>query len=97
MRQGAADLVISNRVELKHAAGVVQESVPSDYVERLDKKDDDIQWSTHTTKPRSDIDIPTLMQACPEFADMARSLCGYLKDWNDVHRAASQLRGVAGI
>ena len=37
------------------------------------------------------------MQACPQFADMARSLCGYLKNWNDVHRAASQLRAVVGI
>ncbi|WP_254055712.1 plasmid replication protein RepC [Ruegeria sp. EL01] len=91
------DPVKSNRFETKHAAGVVQDSVPSDNVERLDKQDQDIQWSTHTTRPKSDIDIPTLMQACPEFAEMARSLCGYLKDWNDVHRAAGQLRGVAGI
>jgi len=89
--------VISNRFETKHGAGVVQESVPSDNVERLDKKENNIQWSTHTTRVKSDIDVPTLMQACPEFADMARSLCGYLKDWNDVHRAAGQLRGVAGI
>ena len=37
------------------------------------------------------------MQACPQFAEMSRSLCGYLKDWNDVHRASGQLRAVAGI
>ena len=91
------DLVNSNRFETKHAAGVANESEPSDNVERLEKQEEDIQWSTHTTRPRSDIDVPTLMHACPEFAEMARSLCGYLKDWNDVHRAAGQLRGVAGI
>ena len=91
------DFVNSNRFETKHAAGVANESEPSDNVERLEKQEEDIQWSTHTTRPRSDIDVPTLMHACPEFAEMARSLCGYLKDWNDVHRAAGQLRGVAGI
>ncbi len=37
MRQGAADPVIRNRIELKHAAGVVQESVPSDHLERLER------------------------------------------------------------
>ncbi len=57
-------------------------------VGRLGKTELDIQWSTHTRKRRSDLDIATLMQSCPQFADMARSLCGYLKGWNDVHRAA---------
>jgi replication initiation protein RepC len=89
--------VTSNRAETKYLAGVVQYSVPSDNVERLGDQDHDIQWSTHITRARSDIDVPTLMQACPEFAEMARSLCGYLKNWNDVHRAAGQLRAVAGI
>ena len=57
----------------------------------------DIRWSTHTTRLRSDIDVPVLMSACPEFANMARSLCGYLRNWNDVHRSPGQLRAIAGI
>ena len=91
------DPVISNRFETKHTVGVADKSEPSDQADRLDGGDLDIQWNAHTKRPKSDIDVPTLMQACPEFAQMARSLCGYLKNWSDVHRAASQLRAVAGI
>ena len=91
------DPVNSNRLEKKRAASVTPETVPTEAVERSEKGDNDIQWSTHTNKRRSDIDVATLMQACPQFADMARSLCGYLKNWDDVHRAAGQLRAVVGI
>lgn len=91
------DPVNSNRFETKHAAGAAQESPPAKQVEGVDHQIDEIQWSTHTKTPKSDIDVPTLMQACPHFAEMARSLCGYLKDWNDVHRASGKLRVVAGI
>ena len=38
-----------------------------------------------------------LMASCPHFADMARGTQGYMKDWNDVHRAAAALRPVVGI
>ncbi len=57
----------------------------------------DISWSTHTNKRGSEVDIPMLMASCPHFAEMARGLQGYLKSWNDVHRAAAQLRPMAGI
>ena len=38
-----------------------------------------------------------LMLTCPHFAEMARGMEGYIKDWNDLHRAAGNIRGMAGI
>jgi replication initiation protein RepC len=89
--------VISNRFEEKHAAGVVPEKPTLEPVERPEEVDLDISWSTHTNKRSSDIDVPMLMASCPHFADMARGTQGYMKDWNDVHRAAAALRPVVGI
>lgn len=91
------DPVISNRFEAKHPAGTVQKLPPVVPVEGTDQQIDKIQWSTHTKTRKSDIDVATLMLACPQFAEMSRSLFGYLKDWGDVHRASGQLRAVAGI
>jgi replication initiation protein RepC len=70
---------------------------PTEDVERPGDVDLDIEWSTHTNKRGSDVDIPMLMASCPHFAEMARGLHGYMKDWNDVHRAAAALRPMAGI
>lgn len=91
------DPVYSNRFETKPTAGAVQKLPPLEPVEGTDQQISKIQWSTHTKTRKSDIDIATLMQACPQFAEMSRSLFGYLKDWGDVHRASGQLRAVAGI
>ena len=63
---------------------------------RAEKVNMDIEWSTQR-KPTSDIDIPTLMTACPTFAQMAHGLLGYLRNWNDVHRAAEKIRPMVGI
>ena len=39
-----------------------------------------------------------LMVTCPHFAEMARQLeGGYIRNWNDLHRAAGKIRGMAGI
>ncbi len=46
---------------------------------------------------KSDLDLPTIMQACPEFTTWARTLAGYLKTWDDVHRVAGQLRPMIGV
>jgi replication initiation protein RepC len=91
------DPVNSNRFETKHAAGVTPNMPPTEDVERPGDVDLDIEWSTHTNKRGSDVDIPMLMASCPHFAEMARGLHGYMKDWNDVHRAAAALRPMAGI
>jgi len=89
--------VISNRFEAKHAAGVVPREPRAERVERSQEVDLDISWSTHGTKRGSDIDIPMLMASCPHFAEMARSTQGFMRDWNDVHRAAAALRPIVGI
>lgn len=58
----------------------------------------DIQWSTHENKRTSDVELTTVMAACPEFGDMARAMVGgYVKNWDDLHRAAGLLRPSCGI
>ena len=90
--------VNSNCFENKAPAGIVQEKPPSAKVERPEEVSlAEISWSTHTNKRGSEVDIPMLMASCPHFAEMARGLQGYLKNWDDVHRAAAQLRPMAGI
>ena len=89
--------VIGNRFETKHAADVVPKEPETEPVERLEEADLDISWSTHTNTRSSDIDVPMLMASCPHFADMARGTQGYMKDWTDVHRAATALRPMVGI
>ena len=89
--------VTSNRFETKHAAGDVPKEGKTEPDERSEGIDLDISWSTHGTKRSSDIDIPLLMASCPHFAEMARSTQGFMRDWNDVHRAAAALRPMVGI
>ncbi|WP_420864000.1 plasmid replication protein RepC [Algirhabdus cladophorae] len=89
--------VNSNRFETKHAASVTPDIDRVGSVARVEDVDLDISWSTHGTKRKSDIDVPMLMASCPHFADMARGTQGYMKDWNDVHRAAAALRPIVGI
>ncbi|WP_299305476.1 plasmid replication protein RepC [uncultured Litoreibacter sp.] len=89
--------VISNRFETKHAAGVVPKEPVVEPDESVEDVDLDISWSTHTNKRSSDIDVPTLMASCPHFAEMARGSQGFMRDWNDVHRAAAALRPIVGI
>lgn len=93
--------VKSNRFETKHAASVAREGQGTEPAHRAEDVDLDINWSTHGrdggSKRGSDVDIPMLMASCPHFADMARATGGYLRDWNDVHRAAANLRPIVGI
>lgn len=92
------DPVNSNRFEKKHAAGVEPEKPRPERVGRPEEVDLDIQWSTHTNKRTSEVDIPMLMATCPHFAEMARAVGGgYIRNWNELHRAAGQIRGIAGI
>ena len=79
------------------AAGPEPDLPPSVEVERPEKIDSDAGWNINTKRYRTDIDVPTLMASCPLFAEMARDLQGYIKDWNHLHRAASQIRSIAGI
>lgn len=85
--------VICNSFETKKAASVVPNALPEDQVDR--ELED---WVAETRKKRgAALDLPTVMQACPEFASWARNIGGYLKDWGDLHRVVGQLRPMFGI
>jgi replication initiation protein RepC len=89
--------VNSNCFEKKHAASTPPELPTPEQVETLQKVDLDIEWSTHTNKRTSDVDIPMVMLTCPQFAELARGMEGYIRDWNGVHRAAGKIRPMVGI
>ena len=85
--------VTCNRSETEQTASVVP-NVPPD--EQVDRELED--WVAETRKKRgAALDLPTVMQACPEFASWARNMGGYLKDWGDLHRVAGQLRPMIGV
>lgn len=90
--------VVSNSFENKDPANI--EHNP-DRVGGLDSSDDinlDINWNIKDKNRKSEIDIPMLMVACPHFAELARDMGGgYIRNWTDMHRAAAQIRGMAGI
>ena len=85
--------VICKSSENENAAGVVPNAPPE---ERVDRELED--WVAETRKKRgAALDLPTVMQACPEFASWARNMGGYLKDWGDLHRVVGQLRPMIGV
>jgi len=89
--------VTSNRFDNKAAADVEPELPKPEQVERPEDVNLDIEWSTHTNKRKSEVDIPMLMLSCPHFAEMARGMVGYIRNWDDLHRAAGKLRSMMGI
>jgi replication initiation protein RepC len=89
--------VSSNCLEKKHVETSDPELPKPAPVERSEEIDLDIEWSTHTNKRKSDVDIPMLMLTCPHFAEMARGMMGYIRNWDDIHRAAGQIRAMTGI
>ncbi|MEL6205728.1 MAG: plasmid replication protein RepC [Pseudomonadota bacterium] len=91
------DPVTCNRFETKHAAGAVPKDHPIVPVENQERDGPEIEWNTHTKRRRSKVDVPTLMGSCPQFAETARSLEGYIRDWNHLHRAAARIRPIVGI
>jgi replication initiation protein RepC len=87
------DPVTSKSSENENAAGGVPNAQPE---EQVDRELED--WVAEARKKRgAALDLPTVMQACPEFASWAHNLGGYLKDWGDLHRTAGQLRPMIGI
>jgi len=85
--------VTCNRSETEQTAGVVPSAPPEEQVDRELE-----HWVAEAHKKRgAAIDLPTVMQACPEFASWARNMGGYLKDWGDLHRIAGQLRPMIGV
>ncbi|MEO0467579.1 MAG: plasmid replication protein RepC [Pseudomonadota bacterium] len=90
------DPVNSNRFETKQAAGAEPENPPDVPVERPEEANLEGEWSTHTRKRASEIDVPMLMATSTEFGEMARGLEGYIRDWSGVHRAAAKIRPMVG-
>ena len=87
------DPVISNSSKKEEAAGVTPNAPPE---ERVDRELEN--WVAEVRKKRgAALDLPTVMQACPDFASWARNMGGYLKDWGDLHRVAGQLRPMIGV
>ena len=87
------DPVTCNRSETEHAAGVVAKAEPAIPIERAWKEEAHPEPKSRAVA----LDVPTIMRACPEFAQWARDLGGYLKDWGDVYRVAGQLRPMIGV
>lgn len=46
---------------------------------------------------RFDVDLSVVMASCPGFAQTARDLIDYVRDWNDAHRAAGKIKNMCGI
>jgi replication initiation protein RepC len=86
------DPVTRNSSENEEVAAVVPNAQPEDQVDRELE-----EWVAEVRKKRTALDIPTIMQACPEFASWARNMGGFLKDWGDLHRVAGQLRPMIGV
>lgn len=86
-------LVISNVYEKR------KKSTGLDKTQAMVEADgEDISWSTGgENKLSTEVEIGTVMQACPKFAEMAHDMGGYLRDWNEFHRMAGQIRPMAGI
>ena len=85
--------VSSNTLDKRNAARAAQEMPTPDPVGSKD-----INWSTFGKKGRgAEIDIATVMQSCPSFAEIARDLGGYVTDWEQLHRLAGQIRPMVGI
>ncbi len=86
------DPVTCNSSEKEEAARMVPVAQTE---ERVDRELED--WAQEVRKKRAALDLPTVMQACPEFASWARNMGGFLKDWGDLHRVAGQLRPMIGV
>ena len=85
--------VSSNALDKRKVAGGADKLPLPDPVESKD-----INWNTFGKKGQgSEIDIATIMQSCPGFAEIARDLGGYVNDWDQLHRLAGQIRPMVGI
>ncbi|MDY6859931.1 MAG: replication initiation protein RepC, partial [Pseudomonadota bacterium] len=86
------DLVTSNTPKSGKPAATVPNALAKEPVGR------DLETLVaETRKKRAVLDLPTILQACPEFASWARNMGGFVRDWGDLHRVAGQLSPMIGI
>lgn len=86
------NLVIGNDSEEEETTALLRNTPPEERVDRELKV-----WRTKVRKKQIALDLPTIMQACPEFASWARNMGGFLNDWGELHRVAGQLRPMIGV
>ncbi|MFC4669523.1 plasmid replication protein RepC [Seohaeicola nanhaiensis] len=55
------------------------------------------EWVAATRRKRTALDLPTILQACPEFTGWARNIGDFVRDWSDLNRIAGQLRPMIGV
>lgn len=85
--------VTCNRSETEQAAAAVPNAPPEELVDMELEN-----WVAETRNKRgAALDLPTVMQACPEFASWAHNMGGYLKNWADLHRVAGRLGPMIGV
>ena len=86
------DYVTSNSSTTKIVYALVPGSQLGDQVDKDLKK-----WGSEMRSKPTVLNLPTVLQACPEFASWARDMGGFLQDWGDLHRVAGQLRPMIGV
>ncbi len=92
------NLVKSNSFRTKATCDAVPEPPPSVETEGTKDDLDKIQWNTNGQKRTTEVELTTVMAACPEFAKMARGLAGgYVRNWNDLNRSAGMICAMIGI
>jgi replication initiation protein RepC len=91
------NLVDSNGYENRNAGRAGDEHAPSSCCEESKPKENQVRCNVREKSSKKGITLKTMMHACPEFAETGRSVCGYMKDWNDAHRAASKIASFVGI
>lgn len=85
--------VISNIQEERRTSNLLPET--RSQTPRMTREEN---WSNTSKKQCTTmLNLKTVMQACPEFTQMARDLGEHVKDWNDLYRVAGQVRPMLGI
>lgn len=92
------DPVKSNCFEKKHAADLPPEPQPVETVERPEIELDASKWDVRAERRKTgEVELATVMAACPAFAAIARGITGYVRNWDDLHRAAGMVSPMIGI
>ena len=74
-----------------------REKLPPVEPEKSEEINLDIKWGNGGAQYTTQVELETLMSSCRHFAEMAHDLNGYVRDWNELHRAAANIRPIAGI
>lgn len=73
------------------------QSITCNKAERETQTDDDAPSPSGPNRATRSIDLPTMLQACPEFVYWGRSLGHCFRNWEDISHISSQLTRMMGI